>query len=297
MAINVKAEWEERMVEDPSSYCVVQCPDEQVGPLIGKAGTSIRQIEMETGASIKVGKLSTRGARSICIVGDMEMQEKAKALIEKRLDQLSGRRDATDVMSIPERCIGAVIGRAGCNIRQLHNSLGVKIDIEHEGSVRKLTMRGLPENIALARDHFEALILDTYRRIGIFNAELENKFAAKTAKSIAKNPFAAVPWEAGVPSVEVLGTAPATDHRASEEALEQCGIHPVTTQVATAFGASGVFTPLCSSALGVCAGGPANQSSSDWKLAQAWAGVYSRDPLCLAYYRTVRSCCYAHDEE
>eukprot|EP00927_Polykrikos_kofoidii_P044037 TRINITY_DN38122_c1_g1_i1.p1 TRINITY_DN38122_c1_g1~~TRINITY_DN38122_c1_g1_i1.p1 ORF type:complete len:517 (-),score=135.90 TRINITY_DN38122_c1_g1_i1:121-1611(-) len=172
-------------------YTVVRVPEECIGLLIGKGGYHVNQIEAEAGVSIKVGKLNIEGERSVCIIGEPQNQERARVLINNTVEMVMGKpgtkgHRVSESFDVPERLMGTVMGRNGSVIRQLRELFGVKMVFSDDrfSPSRRMTISGSAENVGKARERFEIVLLDAYRRKGIFNTDLEAKLASRAALAV-----------------------------------------------------------------------------------------------------------------
>eukprot|EP00977_Amphora_coffeiformis_P016472 scaffold5108_cov172-Amphora_coffeaeformis.AAC.21 len=118
-------------------HCVVKVPDDDVGLIIGKSGSTIKSLQDRTGASIQVLPNSDAdGMRTVNVThpqtaGAME----AKRLIEEILNskvqkfqQETKPQTSLEVM-IPDSDVGLCIGRQGSVIRYMQQTTNTRIQI------------------------------------------------------------------------------------------------------------------------------------------------------------------------
>mmetsp|Transcript_74151 Transcript_74151/g.154661 ORF Transcript_74151/g.154661 Transcript_74151/m.154661 type:complete len:403 (-) Transcript_74151:438-1646(-) len=167
---------------------IVKVPDELVGYFIGAKGQNVRKLMMETRCTITVGKLAHEGVRKVLLTGDSATRARAKDYIEKFISlALAGGKAggklsvATDSIELPENFVKDVIGPRGATIQSVRSSTGVVASLEGSGSGqhRILNLKGSEDTIKQARDKVEEILLQLHRKQGVFNMELETKFAKK----------------------------------------------------------------------------------------------------------------------
>lgn len=278
-------------VDDVAPFTVLEVQEDFVGFLIGMAGSRIKQVQMESGgAEITCGMLSVNGKRKVCIGGSPDCQQKAKQIIEGLVQQrmLEETDFVTEFMEVPGFFAGLVLGKKAEFIRkvkEMNNLREASIDQpseEQPGASRFVKLRGTPQAVAMAKLQFERRLLDNQRKRGIFNIELENKFA-----QIGEIPMPVLSYMEGSGPRYVPSTAEVP-----------AGPQPVTTQQAPAmpYADPGASTT-------VLAEEPWPQNVVDWAQAQsqfeaaledltiseltAWANFYAGDPECVAYFEMI----------
>lgn len=147
---------------DDARYQTVQCsaPAAKIGLIIGRGGETIKDIQDRSGARIFVNPDgvvdSATGERPISISGDAEAISRAKAMINDILFGLGGTGQPSQVLQIPDSCIGAVMGKRAEILKSIIAACGgiVKIFVEHVNipgtSLREVQLSGPPEMCAYA---------------------------------------------------------------------------------------------------------------------------------------------------
>eukprot|EP00939_MAST-03C_sp_MAST-3C-sp1_P004757 g4757.t1 len=113
----------------------IKIPDEKVGLVIGKRGSTIRMIQNETGANIQIPSNtdpSDPRMRICTITGDRRSCDAAQAKIEEMVnapDAVRGGGGACLSVEIPDEKVGLVIGRRGATISDLQSRTGTHIQI------------------------------------------------------------------------------------------------------------------------------------------------------------------------
>ncbi|KAG5185231.1 hypothetical protein JKP88DRAFT_289334 [Tribonema minus] len=195
------------------------------GSLIGKAGQTIQNVQLQSGAVVKV---STSGMylpgtqdRVVLVTGDLPRVKAACALVlhtvhEQGRDRDCGvpapldigtERDALEVtqrLLIPASAGGLVIGRGGSNIKGLSESSGARVSLSQKqtspSSERVVTIGGSLGACRLCID----MLLDTLKR--------EPAAAVYTNLSVnyAHPPAGAAAAAGAAPSSTATGSAEAT---------------------------------------------------------------------------------------
>mmetsp|Transcript_67643 Transcript_67643/g.187599 ORF Transcript_67643/g.187599 Transcript_67643/m.187599 type:complete len:390 (+) Transcript_67643:95-1264(+) len=295
---------------EPRSFSVIKVPEALVGMLIGKGGQGLKPIEAESGVKVTVGKLSDAGYRRVCLEGSPDGQAKAQALIEHFVAQREAQDAAKHVLSeqvttaeliqVPERFVGIMIGKGGETIKRVKDSYNIFADFEKESTsgseTRVLTLRGSAQNTAAAREQVERLLLDCHRRHGIFNKALEDKYGQSTARLQPLLPQGDGTLEANAFSMRGLPEAfaplglPATANPMPDPAggataaPAQEGVDP-TVVVAPQQGcpASGPLPWVAD----------VPDAEALWAMRYEevlpWAIYYANNPTCVAYYLQLRA--------
>lgn len=114
--------------------------------IIGKAGATINQISSSSGAKIDMDKSSSK-----CVItGDAAAVADAAAQIKA----IMGQRDSylasqTSVnIDVPEKKIGAVVGKGGATIKAIEAQSGARVKIDKESNA--VTLSGTSEQVAVA---------------------------------------------------------------------------------------------------------------------------------------------------
>uniref|UniRef100_V9KIL0 Tudor and KH domain-containing protein n=2 Tax=Callorhinchus milii TaxID=7868 RepID=V9KIL0_CALMI len=181
-----KKYWESRdeecllVGEDPISMDM-RVPREVIKAIIGRQGSTIKQLRRDTGARIEVDDVedvedAMRPERIVTITGTPVQVCRAGVAIHQLL---ATKVQVTEELFVPQAAVGRIIGRGGENIRTISRNSGAKILCERERAEPNLDARrlikitGTQEEVATAK----ALILDTVKE--------EEQFRLKLASSAA----------------------------------------------------------------------------------------------------------------
>ncbi|XP_064387727.1 tudor and KH domain-containing protein homolog isoform X2 [Halichondria panicea] len=130
-------------------------PESVVGYVIGRHGTSIRQVEEESGARVHFKDQQGSKDKVVVITGRPGCVASAKELIQASVDERlsSGKNQQTVTLTLPQRAVGKVIGRQGANIKSIQRESGAKVTMVTGGrneAVRVCEVIGGPEEISRA---------------------------------------------------------------------------------------------------------------------------------------------------
>jgi len=157
--------WKTRSIKSTSGGSnseLVQVPLKSIGVILGTGGGEMKKITQESGAAVQISTDMFIGdtQRIVTISGDVDAREKAKEMLEERVE--AWRREVNDSdeettclkMVIPYALIGHVLGKGGSFMREISNSCNVSVKINQErGSFHRLCdsrpvmMIGTLENI------------------------------------------------------------------------------------------------------------------------------------------------------
>jgi len=152
--------------------------NEVVGILIGRAGETVRIIQMKSGCTVHIQKdievQDPSKGREITIYGEPHQREMAKAEINKLVkaaegqsaidtaELLIGRSKIRSVqMSVANHMVGLIIGRSGENIKNIQQQTGAKIQIDKDTGApqRNMTISAPSEQqVAHARQLVEQIM-------------------------------------------------------------------------------------------------------------------------------------------
>jgi transcription antitermination factor NusA-like protein len=98
--------------------------------LIGRGGANINQIKAISGANVSFAKKETsiRSSRKCAISGNVASVAKAIMLVVSLLQQSQGSNEVGVV--VQNNVAGAVIGKAGCNLKQIREQTGCRVGME-----------------------------------------------------------------------------------------------------------------------------------------------------------------------
>ncbi|XP_005101546.1 protein BTR1 isoform X3 [Aplysia californica] len=111
-----------------------------VGKIIGRGGSKIRDLEQDSNARIKISRdEDENGMKSVEISGTDEEIDAAKRMIEQCLsqDRDSGRRFGgggdSETIFVESSEVGRIIGRGGSRIRDMESESGCRIKVSRDG--------------------------------------------------------------------------------------------------------------------------------------------------------------------
>jgi len=145
-------------------------PNSKVGAVIGRGGTTMRQIQERTGAILKIPSApdsNNSEVRTIAISADSEgcilaAQAEIAAIVASGSAGGSSTAMANTGTApgganvkhvVPDEKVGSIIGKAGATVKELQARLGVKIQIPSAADpnsmplVRTLTLSGPPDAV------------------------------------------------------------------------------------------------------------------------------------------------------
>eukprot|EP00043_Microstomoeca_roanoka_P015371 m.153878 g.153878 ORF g.153878 m.153878 type:complete len:554 (+) comp16246_c0_seq1:467-2128(+) len=140
---------------------VAYIPNEHVGRVIGRGGSTIRQIQELSGAHMDIAKECKPGEsqREVTITGVITQVDHCEDLIHKKvagevLPPAPSRLPTGNetVISIPDDMVGRIIGRAGSTIREIQDISGAHLDVAKTLNTvtnrREITVRGNSQQVA-----------------------------------------------------------------------------------------------------------------------------------------------------
>jgi far upstream element-binding protein len=164
----------------------IEVPNSKVGVLIGKAGETIKNLQMSSGAKIQITKDvdadSTALTRPVELVGSLESIDKAEQLIKSVIAEAeaggspaliakgfgSGQAGSEVFeMTVPDNKVGIIIGKGGESIKSLQTRSGARIQLipQHApaGTLTERTVRitGNKNQIEAAKDLIKQTINQT----------------------------------------------------------------------------------------------------------------------------------------
>ena len=143
----------------------MEIPADQIGVIIGKSGTVIKELERVSSCQIWVDprtNIPGLPTRTLNLQGIPTRVEAAKRMILDRValhesSRFSVSADGTvrDTLNIPEEWVGAVIGKGGSVIKSIMQASGARIFIHSESAQgsnqRQVHITGLPAAILYAK--------------------------------------------------------------------------------------------------------------------------------------------------
>ncbi|XP_042052843.1 KH domain-containing protein HEN4-like [Salvia splendens] len=124
------------------------CPTENLGAVIGKGGSVVKQIRQDSGAFIVVDSANADGDNCIISVSAMEMLEAPSRTIDaimrlqprcsEKIERDSGDPVITTRFLVPSSRIGCIIGKGGAIIKEMRSSSRANIRIFSDESIPKV---------------------------------------------------------------------------------------------------------------------------------------------------------------
>lgn len=147
-----------RKLLDDNNFVITQLlPDSKIGAVVGKGGTTIRQIQDSTGARLETEKDEDLQSVLLKIIGTKEQVAAAKEQVDKCLSgevQLkSGEICKTVELGL---ATGAVIGAQGKNVVEMEKETGAKIDVLRGTSTCRIY--GQEANVKKAHAKIEEIV-------------------------------------------------------------------------------------------------------------------------------------------
>lgn len=146
------------------TFIEVKIPKECVGVVIGRGGSSIRDIEEKTNTRIIFkDELETDAYRVCAIRGTPEGAQLAESLIHNII--LNQPLIESHEMLVPQHVCGRIIGRNGDTIRSISRASNAKIIVEGGSTItreyaRRVIIKGTTEQIALAKSLVEEKVME-----------------------------------------------------------------------------------------------------------------------------------------
>ncbi|XP_041035651.1 tudor and KH domain-containing protein-like [Carcharodon carcharias] len=159
------------LVGDDQIAMDMKVPRDAVKIIIGRQGSTIKQLRKETGARIEVEASEEMGGyegtaeRLLTIIGSPVQVCKAKVAIHQLLAESV---KITEELQVPHRAVGRIIGRGGESIREICRTTGAKIVCEETGKQlldlsRSVRISGTRQEVASAKT--ETMIGPSLKRV------------------------------------------------------------------------------------------------------------------------------------
>lgn len=159
----------EALVAETSSKGVVKLTKGNVAIVIGKGGSTIRDVRTRSGARLDIVRDSRESDDvELHIVGSAKSVAEAKRLVEEILANPPKRGAKALAPGEIEyetdlgNAVGSVIGRGGSTIRRIRDESGAKVDVESGSSTCRIS--GTPEAVKSAREEVETILRDVAER-------------------------------------------------------------------------------------------------------------------------------------
>lgn len=138
---------------------ITYIPNDHVGRVIGRGGSTIRQIQELSGAHMDIAKECRPGEyqREVTVTGTQAQIDQCEDLIRKKvagenLPAAPTRSGNECVITIPDEMVGRIIGKGGATIRELQDNSGAHMDVAKAPNMatnrRDIVVRGQPQQIA-----------------------------------------------------------------------------------------------------------------------------------------------------
>lgn len=159
--------------ETPEQHMAIRvlCDSRHIGGLIGKGGSTVKQMREESGAHIDIAD-AVDGAkkRIVTVRGNVDTVANALHLMADKLhsnrsgrndDGKAGEADEVNIMLLVPQCqIGGVIGKGGAKVNATRESSGANVKISDstldDSTEKSVTIKGASEQV------YKALILICY---------------------------------------------------------------------------------------------------------------------------------------
>jgi len=131
----------------------MQVESRNVGRIIGRGGSKIRELQDDSGAKIQVAREEgENGMKSVEISGSYDAVQHAKQMITECLNaDFGGGRGGggggyggdsggpTETIYVDSSEVGRIIGRGGSTIREMQDGSGCRIKVSREGGANGLS--------------------------------------------------------------------------------------------------------------------------------------------------------------
>lgn len=142
-----------------ASEIEIRVPAHKAGLIIGKQGSTLKEIQARTNTRISLPRDQMGSERLIYISGSENNIEEAKQEIESIVKE--NKHDAnSELMEIPGDKVGLVIGKGGDSIKSIKEQSGCRLDFDKNqgASVRVLTIQGSPDKIQMAKEMIQSIL-------------------------------------------------------------------------------------------------------------------------------------------
>ncbi|XP_019224465.1 PREDICTED: KH domain-containing protein At4g18375-like isoform X8 [Nicotiana attenuata] len=165
------------------------CPTENIGAVIGKGGSIIKQLRQESGASIKVDSAAAEGDDCIIFVSAKEAYEDQSPTIDatmrlqprssEKTEKDSGDAILTTRLLVPSSRVGCLIGKGGSIVNEMRNTTRASIRILSKENLPKVASED-DEMVQITGDVNVAgnALLQVLMRLRANIFEMEGSFAA-----------------------------------------------------------------------------------------------------------------------
>ena len=141
----------------------VKLTRETVGSVIGRGGSTIREIQQKSGARLQIVRDNRNSEDvSVHITGSSNAVETAKNLVDKAISSPPKKKGVAlgpgevEVSIELGRAVGSVIGKGGSNVIRIENETGAKINVERGSTTCQIY--GEAVAVAKAKDEVDAIV-------------------------------------------------------------------------------------------------------------------------------------------
>mmetsp|Transcript_94634 Transcript_94634/g.115939 ORF Transcript_94634/g.115939 Transcript_94634/m.115939 type:complete len:180 (+) Transcript_94634:507-1046(+) len=116
-------------------YTKIIVPSQSAGAIIGKQGSTLKQIREGTGARVEVLPAAStpefEGLRVVILKGDFDPRQAALIKVLTAAFEKS-QENAMLKMMVPRQFVGALIGKAGSNLKAIRDNSGIHVQVEKQ---------------------------------------------------------------------------------------------------------------------------------------------------------------------
>jgi len=175
---------------------VIAVPDAaSVGAILGRAGATIRKVEMDSKAKLKLED-DEEGNKTLKIQGSTEQITAAQKMIQGILSgdpikPTPGDGEVVEEINCPASAVGAIIGRGGAEIKSIQETTGARVEIPRGSPLCWVvgTKKAVAEATKLIKAKVEATMQQEAERADRARQMAEN--AAKTQEQFGQGQDAA----------------------------------------------------------------------------------------------------------
>lgn len=144
---------------------VVMVQSQHVGMLLGKGGTTINQIQRDSGAVLDMQKRADEGSstQAVTLRGNKAQVRKASELLEAVLKY---KAESQDVLEVDAQMMPLLIGKGGEEINRIRQTTGAAIDAERDPEKpNQFKIRGTKDSVEAAMKAL-AEAVESNKRVG-----------------------------------------------------------------------------------------------------------------------------------
>lgn len=158
----------QKVMTSRSTVIEVTVPQRAVGPVIGRQGATIKEIQKASGARVNFKDVSGNRHEAInrtCVIhGTLDAAHQAELMIQQIIADIP--EPITEQIEVPGYTLGRIIGKGGSSIRELQSVSGARItvdksqDMSGAQTLRTVTLTGSQAQIDVALDMIEEKLAD-----------------------------------------------------------------------------------------------------------------------------------------